>query len=97
MPLGGNQSLRGYSHDRLLGITSTLANIELRLPLFWKFGAMLGTDIGGISDNHNLIPGKLLWNSAAGLRFDLGTFLVRLDFGFSRESTNFYLNFNHIF
>lgn len=97
LPLGGNQSLRGYAHDRFLGTTTTLTNIEFRIPVYWKFGAVLGADLGGISDNHNVIPDKLHWNSVAGLRFDLGTFLVRLDFGFSSESTNFYLNFNHIF
>lgn len=97
LPLGGNQSLRGYTHNRFLNNTTTLANIELRFPIYWKFGAVLGTDIGGLSDNHNIIPYKLHWNTVAGIRFDLETFLVRLDFGFSRESTNFYLNFNHIF
>jgi len=97
LPVGGNKTLRGYIQDRFLDMTSTVVNLELRLPLYWRFGLIVGADMGGVSSTHNFMPDKFLWNSVVGLRLDLDTFLVRLDLGFSKEMTGFYLNFNHMF
>ena len=46
LPIGGNSSLRGSPQDRYLGKSSVLTNVELRFPVFWRFGGVLGVDAG---------------------------------------------------
>ncbi len=98
IPIGGNQTLRGYPQDRFLDRTAAHANLELRYPIIWRFGGVLGYDTGKVWSNLPQV-GLHDWasNFTAGLRFYMKTFVVRLDVGFSDETTGFYLNFGHIF
>jgi endonuclease/exonuclease/phosphatase family metal-dependent hydrolase len=96
--LGGNRLLRGSPQDRYLDRTSMLCNAELRFPIWWRFGGILGCDAGKVWN----APGKIdlaRWaaNSVIGLRFAMDTFLVRLDVGLGRETNGFYFNFDHIY
>lgn len=96
--LGGNNNLRGSPQDRYLDKTSAIFNAELRFPIYWRFGGILGYDIGKVWSS----PTKFdltRWsaNPTIGLRFYMETFVVRADVGFGRETTGFYFNFGHIF
>ena len=96
--LGGNQTLRGYPQDRFLDKIAAVANAELRFPIYWRFGGVVGIDLGRVWNKH-LEIGINNWhyNSNFGLRFYLETFIVRLDVGISKETTGVYFNFGLIF
>jgi len=96
--VGGNRTLRGSPQDRFLDMTAAVVNVELRFPVFWRFGGVLGLDAGQVAG----APGALTiggWESnlVAGLRFYMDTFTVRADLGFGKETTGFYLNFGQLF
>ncbi len=98
LPIGGNNTLRGYPQDRFLDETSAILNAELRFPICWRFGGVLGIDAGKVWDSIAKIDLKdWVYNPMFGLRFYMDTFIIRLDVGMSEESTGFYLNFGHIF
>lgn len=96
--LGGNRTLRGYPQDRFLGMRTLVVNAELRFPLVWRFGGVLGYDAGKVWHYSGKVDLKR-WESnlVSGLRFSMDTFIVRMDLGFGRETTGFYLNFGHLF
>ncbi len=96
--LGGGNNLRGSVIGRFADRTGAVANFEWRIPLVWRFGAILGADAGRVWP----APGKICFRSWAanpviGLRFSMDTFVVRGDVGLGTESTGFFLNFGHVF
>lgn len=110
IPTGGNASLRGSPQDRYLLYGSFVANLELRFPIVWRFGGVLGWDAGvsdpGVSQPSGMHPSsgffssprsRWVTNAVVGLRFFMDTFIVRADLGFGDETTGFYLNFGHLF
>lgn len=98
LPIGGGSTLRGSPQDRYLGKASALFNAEIRFPILWRFGGVVGYDAGKVWDS---LGDFNLRNWAAnptfGLRFYMTNFLVRLDIGLGRDSTGFYFNFGHVF
>ncbi len=98
IPIGGNNTLRGYPQDRFLDKTAALLNAELRFPIFWRFGGVLGIDAGKVWNSIDMMDFKN-WpnNPVLGLRFYMDTFIIRLDVGLGRETTGFYFNFGQIF
>ncbi len=98
LPVGGNQTLRGYPQDRFLDKSSTYINAEFRFPIWWRFGGIAGIDAGRVfSSLEKFSLGEWKICPAVGLRFYMDNFVVRADFGFSKETTGFYFNFGHIF
>jgi outer membrane protein assembly factor BamA len=98
LSIGGNRTVRGIPQDRFLDRTSAVTNAELRLPLWWRFGCMVGIDAGKVwarPDDMDLTDWAV--SPVAGLRFYYDTFVVRLDAGVSRESFGIYFNFGHVF
>ncbi|MBI2619292.1 MAG: BamA/TamA family outer membrane protein [Ignavibacteriales bacterium] len=98
--LGGNRTLRGYPQDRFLDKSVIMANMEIRFPLFWRFGGVAFFDAGKLADvPARLEPFERGWktNTGIGLRFLMDTFVARADVGMSREGTGFYLNFGQAF
>lgn len=98
MSVGGNNNLRGSPQDRYLDKFSVITNAELRFPIYWRFGGIVGYDIGKVWSS----PTKFdltRWsaNPTIGLRFFMETFVVRADIGFGKETAGFYFNFGHIF
>jgi endonuclease/exonuclease/phosphatase family metal-dependent hydrolase len=98
MSVGGNNTLRGSPQDRFLDKTSAVWNAELRFPIYWRFGGVLGLDGGNVWSSLSKI-GLTNWamNPTAGLRFYFDTFIVRIDAGFGKETTGLYFNFGQIF
>ena len=96
--LGGNRLLRGSPQDRYLDRTLLLFNGELRFPMWWRFGGILGFDAGKVwSEPSKIDLSRWAANPVVGLRFAMETFIVRLDVGFGHETTGVYFNFDHIF
>ena len=98
LPLGGNTSLRGSPQDRYLGKSAVLANVELRFPLVWRLGGVLGLDAGKVWPSLADFDFRG-WavNPTMGLRFIMNTFVVRFDVGFGKDYTGVYFNFGHLF
>jgi endonuclease/exonuclease/phosphatase family metal-dependent hydrolase len=98
LSMGGGNVLRGSPQDRYLDNVSALLNIELRFPIYWHFGGIIGYDAGKVWNKLSKLDMRR-WstNPVAGLRFYFDTFIVRLDLGFGKETTGFYLNFGHLF
>ncbi len=98
VPVGGNQTLRGSPQNRYLDRASGVANVEIRFPLIWRLGAVLGADAGKVwSRLSQWDLTRWSWNGVAGLRLYMDMFLVRLDVGMGKETTGFYLNFGQLF
>ena len=98
LPIGGNRTVRGLVQDRYLDRVSAVANMEIRFPIWWRLRGVAGIDAGKVWH----LPGEIdlvRWPVCAvvGLRLAMDTFIVRLDLGFSNESTGFYLNFGQLF
>ncbi len=98
LPIGGNNTLRGFSQDRFLDKASVLINTELRFPIWWRFGGIAGIDAGRVFPSLSEFS-SAGWkiNPAAGIRFYMDNFVVRADIGISNETTGFYFNFGQIF
>jgi endonuclease/exonuclease/phosphatase family metal-dependent hydrolase len=98
LPIGGGNTLRGSPQDRFLDKVSAIGNIELRFPLFGRLGGIAGYDVGKVWYKIQQIDlDNWASNPIVGLRFYLDTYIVRLDVGLGKETTGFYLNFNHVF
>lgn len=96
--VGGTRTLRGYPQDRFLDKMRAVLNAEVRFPLSWRFGGVIGMDAGRVfASPSQLRLDRWEVNSVIGLRFYMDTFVVRADLGFGRETTSFYLNFGHLF
>ena len=95
---GGNRTLRGYPQDRFLDKTAMGVNGEVRFPIYWRLGGLLGIDAARVFNSPaNATLADWAYNPVVGLRFYMDTFVVRADIGFGKESTGFYLNFGQLF
>jgi outer membrane protein assembly factor BamA len=92
LSLGGNNSIRGLPQDRYLSLSSFLINEELRFPIWWRLGGIVGLDIGNSSSTLHWII-----NTVAGVRLYMDNFTVRADIWIGKESSAVYFNFGHLF
>lgn len=98
LSLGGNNTLRGSPQDRYVDRIVAVGNAELRFPILWRFGGVIGYDAGKVWDGPADIDlGDWPGNTVVGLRFAMETFVARLDVGFGSETTGLYFNFGHAF
>ena len=102
LPIGGNNTLRGLPQDRYLSASTLIINNEIRFPIWWRFGGIVGLDVGctGLTTDHEFWNPQLsgwIVNPVLGLRFFMDNFIVRFDVGFGSEITGVYFNFGHIF
>ncbi|MEK6571651.1 MAG: BamA/TamA family outer membrane protein, partial [Bacteroidota bacterium] len=82
LPLGVNSTLRGSPQDRYVDKTVALANAEVRLPIVWRFGGIIGFDAGKVwSSLGKFDLNRWSVNPTLGLRFYMDTFVVRADIG----------------
>jgi len=96
--VGGNRTLRGSPQDRFLDKAAAVVNVEVRFPIYWRLGGVIGFDAGQVARSPGaLTTGGWEGNPVAGLRFYMDTFVVRADLGFGKETTGFYLNFGQLF
>jgi hemolysin activation/secretion protein len=98
LPVGGGTTIRGNPQDRFIDKLSAVVNAELRFPIYHRLGGVIGYDAGKVWENAGQID-LPRWSvgPAAGLRYYFDTFIIRLDAGFGRETTGFYLNFGQLF
>lgn len=105
--LGGVRSLRGYKASRFVATNMALANLELRWTMFdftvagQRFAPIFVPffDIGSAFDQPKDISTSV-WRYAygAGIRIAWNqATIIMVDYAMSKEDTNLYINFNHIF
>lgn len=105
--LGGLRSLRGYKAARFVASNMALANLELRWTMFdftvfgQHFAPMLIPffDIGSAFDQPKDISTSV-WRYAygAGLRLAWNqATIIMVDYAMSKEDSNMFINFSHIF
>ncbi|MFO1471393.1 MAG: DUF5982 domain-containing protein [Turneriella sp.] len=105
--LGGLRSLRGYKENRFVANNIALANLELRWTMFdftvlgQHFAPILVPffDIGSAFDQPKDVSTSV-WRYAygAGLRIAWNqATIIMVDYAMSKEDTNMFINFSHIF
>ncbi len=99
LPSLGNQNLmRGYPQGRYRDKTSVAAQVEWRVPIWWRFGAVLFAGIGTVDRSlARYLFDDLKFAGGAGLRVTLSTknnINFRFDFGMSAERPYLKLYFN---
>lgn len=99
--LGGGSTenaLRGYRMNRFQDKGKFLINCEYRFPLWKRLGGNIFVDCGTVWPSLARIDfSKPAIGGGLGLRYYLKNFVVRFDIGISREETQVYFQFNHIF
>lgn len=104
--LGGSQTLRGFKANRFLGRTVAFANVEFR-HRFLDFDAIRQNftltlvpflDLGTVGDRVFVVAPTVRASAGAGLRigWNRSTIIV-LDAAFSREDSQFFINFDSSF
>lgn len=98
--LGGESLMRGYLNGRFRDRVFAGAQAEARFPLSGRLGAAVFAGLGEVAGRvaSLTLPG-LKPSAGGGLRFrvsDEGN-TIRLDFGFGRGSTGFYITANEAF
>ena len=105
--LGGEDALRGYKKFRFGGMIYGIANIELRSHLFsttikkqdFDFSIVPFLDAGRVWDHfQNMSLKGVLFSPGGGLRIAWNqSTVLRLDYAVSKEDSQFFFVFGHIF
>jgi len=105
--LGGSKTLRGFVSNRFSAANSWLVNFEARhrfqsfslLNQRFEIIAVPFIDAGSIFysiDDFHTNKIKICYGTGTGFIWNQAT-VLRIDLGFSKEGTGFYVEFNHIF
>ncbi len=99
--LGGAKRMRGYYEgfyrDKLMGVVQG----EYRFPIYWRFSGVAFTSFGMVTDKFSNIESEYIRPSGGvGLRFMLvpkDNLNIRIDYGFGRNTSGFYLTVGEAF
>lgn len=87
--LGGNGRMRGFLSTRYHDLHTLSAQLEYRLHVFWRFGAVAFAGAGDVAPRMDaFVLSRARYSGGGGLRFALNPedgVNLRLDFGFSSE------------
>ncbi|MDX5321955.1 MAG: outer membrane protein assembly factor, partial [Bacteroidota bacterium] len=93
--VGSDQLLRGYASYRYRDRHRTAMQVEYRFPLFWRLGAVAFAGLGDVYDSpKDVSMSSLKYSYGGGLRLNLNRterINLRLDYGWGRNSSAFYL------
>ena len=96
--LGGAYAMRGYLLGRFRDKQMAMAQVEYRLPIYRRSGAVFWAGIGSIGQDISELSKDLLPTYGIGYRFLLkGRINIRADLGFGEKTTGFYFNVNEVF
>jgi len=94
--LGSKDLLRGYAGGRFRDNIYIAGQMELRIPIWWRFGAVLFFGVGKVQNEMMEFFFKdLKYAGGFGIRFQLNDkkkINFRFDMGFTPEGFNFYFN-----
>ncbi len=87
--LGGKDRLRGIGHSKsVVDHSAWLLRGELRVPVWWRFGAVLFSEVGQSANQLSLSRKELISSNGIGLRFRIlpdEPLNIRIDAGWSSE------------
>jgi outer membrane protein assembly factor BamA len=100
--LGGQNMMRGYEEGRYRDMNYTALQAEYRLPLFWRFGAVVFGSAGKVAPDLSslFITEYLRAAGGFGLRFLVvpkQQVNIRIDVAFTQEDAAFYINIREAF
>lgn len=99
--LGGDELLRGYYLGRYRDKNLLALDIELRSPVYWRFGAVAFAGAGKIGGElEELAAAPLRWTVGGGARFALDTeerLNLRLDVGIGPDTQGLYFTAREAF
>lgn len=99
--LGGDRINRGYYNGRYRDQNAAQFQVELRQHFTGRFGFTVFAGTGEVWNRfEQLTLDNYKWTAGAGLRFNVNKddpTNIRIDFGISKESTGFYLQFGEAF
>lgn len=99
--VGERNVMRGYYQGRYRDNNILVLQTEYRMPLWWRFGCAAFGGIGDVSHTISAFSvNRLKYSYGFGLRFQLDpkeNINLRLDFGFGKESSGFYLAIGEAF
>jgi hypothetical protein len=99
--IGGTKRMRGYYEGRFRQNNAIILQTEYRLQLPWRLGLVAFADIGQTYEKTAYLQiGDWRWTAGGGLRFMLDPVRkinIRLDYGFGRETSGFYLTIGEAF
>lgn len=99
--LGGDELLRGYYLGRYRDKNLLALDLEYRLPVYWRIGAVAFAGAGQVADHPFELPkAPVRWTVGGGLRFALSQeekLNLRLDFGMGPGTYGFYFTAREAF
>ncbi|MGF1694141.1 outer membrane protein assembly factor [Vibrio lamellibrachiae] len=96
--IGGANGLRGHVEGRYRDNHMAMGQVEYRLPIFWRVGAVFWGGVGSVAPEINELNEDLLTSVGAGLRFKIKDKVnIRADIGFGNDETAFYFHVNEVF
>ncbi|PRY05703.1 surface antigen-like protein [Pontibacter ummariensis] len=94
-PAGGDKILRGYARNRFLDDNFVGTQVEYRFPLYRRFGLAAFAGLGDVFDQPSDVRfSTLKYSVGSGLRYALSQeekLNIRIDLGYGREGSNFYV------
>lgn len=97
--LGGPKRLRGYLEGRFRDDHFISFQSEYRFPIYKRFKGVVFGGLGSVGDDEDLYKNNL-FSYGAGLRFGISKkekVNLRLDYGFGKNTSGFYLTFGEAF
>jgi len=99
--LGGSNVMRGYYEGRYRDNALLAAQVEYRFPIFWRFGGVAFAGLGDVaSDVSRFSVNSIKPCLGAGLRFlfdPVEKMNVRIDAGFGKNTSGFYVTAKEAF
>jgi len=99
--LGGTKRMRGYLEGRFRDKQYLASQVEYRFPLFWRLGMTAFLTTGRVAPTvGELFDAQWYYTYGLGLRIMLDTEArvnLRIDAGFGKETSGFYLTFGEAF
>ena len=94
-PAGGDKILRGYAKNRFLEDNFAGVQAEYRFPLYRRFGMAAFAGVGDVFDKPSDVHfSNIKYSIGSGLRYALNKeqkLNIRVDVGYGREGSNFYI------
>ncbi len=99
--LGGSALMRGYYRGRFRDRHFMGSQVEYRMPIWWRIGAVAFLGVGNVaSDLEGFKPSQFKHSVGGGLRFTVDQaerLNLRFDYGFGQDTRGFYLNVTEAF
>ncbi len=99
--LGGTYRLRGHYAGRYRDKLLLMGQLEYRLPLFWRLGAVVFTGAGDVAHRFDdFFSHSIKWSAGGGLRVMLEEehrTNLTFDYGVSRDQSGLYITLGEVF